>query len=244
MTPAPITASRFGIAASSSAPVEVTMVFSSTSTPGSGAGSEPVAMTMYFALWVVAADADLAGRGDRAPALEPVDLVLLEQELDALGVAVDGRLLVGLHLRQSTVGRRAVRPILAKCGVRRVVELGGVQHRLRRDAADVEAGAAEGLAALDAGGPEAELGAADGADVAAGAGPDHDDVVVSHGSPSVQLHGADLQSQECRQRAPGSYASVAGRRRRRSPTARATSRRRRRERRGRAPRGRSRRRRR
>ncbi len=40
----------FGTSFSSSAPVEVTMRFSSTVTPGSGVDSEPVAITMVFAL--------------------------------------------------------------------------------------------------------------------------------------------------------------------------------------------------
>ena len=60
-------------------------------------------------------------------------------------------------------------------------QLGGVQQRLRRDAADVEAGAAEGRVLLDHGDLHAELRRADGADIAAGAGAD-DDEVVGHGS--------------------------------------------------------------
>ena len=53
MTPAPITARRFGISARSSAPVELTMVFSSMVTPRSGVTSEPLAMTMFLVLWSV-----------------------------------------------------------------------------------------------------------------------------------------------------------------------------------------------
>jgi hypothetical protein len=41
----------FGILASVSAPVEVTMVSSSTVTPGREEASDPVAMTMFFAVW-------------------------------------------------------------------------------------------------------------------------------------------------------------------------------------------------
>src|SRR5690606_21519593 len=55
---------------------------------------------------------------------------------------------------------------------------GGVEHCLRGDAADVEAGAAERFAALGAGGLQAQLGGADRGDVAAGAGADDEDVVV------------------------------------------------------------------
>ncbi len=49
ITPPPITTIDFGTSASSSAPVEVTMRVSSTSTPFSGVDSDPVAMTMFFA---------------------------------------------------------------------------------------------------------------------------------------------------------------------------------------------------
>ncbi len=49
MTPAPTTISFFGGLASASAPVDDTTVFSSISTPGRRATSEPVAMTIFFA---------------------------------------------------------------------------------------------------------------------------------------------------------------------------------------------------
>ena len=67
---------------------------------------------------------------------------------------------------------------------RRVIIFRRVEHRLGRDAADVEAGAAQRLAALGAGGLEAELRGADRGDIAAGAGADHQDVEVevSHSS--------------------------------------------------------------
>mmetsp|Transcript_21416 Transcript_21416/g.50785 ORF Transcript_21416/g.50785 Transcript_21416/m.50785 type:complete len:225 (+) Transcript_21416:572-1246(+) len=48
MTPAPMTIIFLGISFRSSAPVEVVMIFSSTGTPGSEAGTEPVAMTMFL----------------------------------------------------------------------------------------------------------------------------------------------------------------------------------------------------
>src|SRR3546814_12271005 len=53
-----------------------------------------------------------------------------------------------------------------------------VQHRLRRDAADVEAGAAQRLAPLGAGGLQAKLRRADRRDLAAGAGTDDKEVIV------------------------------------------------------------------
>ncbi len=47
--PAPTTTRRFGTSASSSAPVEETIFFSSIATPGSGITSEPVAIRMFLA---------------------------------------------------------------------------------------------------------------------------------------------------------------------------------------------------
>ena len=53
-TPAPITTMVFGILGSVRAPVEVTTVFSSTVTPGRDEASEPEAMTMFFASFLLA----------------------------------------------------------------------------------------------------------------------------------------------------------------------------------------------
>ena len=61
-----------------------------------------------------------------------------------------------------------------------VGDRGRLEQRLGRDAAPEHAGAAERLA-LDDGGGEAELGAADRADVAGGTAAEEDDVVGSHG---------------------------------------------------------------
>ena len=52
ITPPPTTTMRFGTSFNESAPVLVTMVSSSTSTPGKVAGSEPVARTTFFATTV------------------------------------------------------------------------------------------------------------------------------------------------------------------------------------------------
>ena len=105
MTPAPMTTRRFGTLSSSSAPVDETTTFSSISTPGSGVTSEPVAMTIVLRLddlvrAVLRDDLDLARRGDAGRAEEGVDLVLLQEELDALDVAVDALVLEGHHRLQ------------------------------------------------------------------------------------------------------------------------------------------------
>src|SRR5690606_37387963 len=120
-------------------------------------------------------------------ALEPGDLVLLEQEGDAAGELLDRVDPLALHRLEvelrcdldAELGHRAARG--------RLEILGGVEHRLRRNAADVEASAAERLAAFDARGLEPELSGADRGDVSAGAGTDDEDVVVvfSHRSRSL-----------------------------------------------------------
>src|SRR5262249_60648763 len=59
------------------------------------------------------------------------------------------------------------------------------------NAADVEAGAAEGLVLLDYGDLHAELRRADGADIAAGAGADHDEVVGHELLRTIRRYGRD-----------------------------------------------------
>ena len=82
-----------------------------------------------------------------------------------------------LGVEADLLGRQAV-----VLGVLQVVEdLGRAQQRLGRDAAPVEADAAQVVALHDRR-LEAELGGADGRDVAAGPGADDDDVeaLVGH----------------------------------------------------------------
>ena len=61
----------------------------------------------------------------------------------------------------------------------------GLQQRLGRDAADIEAGAAQGLTLFHAGDLHAQLRGADGAHIAAGAGANHDHIKsITHGQAS------------------------------------------------------------
>ena len=70
---------------------------------------------------------------------------------------------VGLHLGPVDRGRAAHQAHLLEVLMGLVQAVGGVQQRLGRDAADVQAGAAQGLAPLDAGDLQAKLRGADGA---------------------------------------------------------------------------------
>ena len=106
----------------------------------------------HLRLAVGALDLDLARRGDAAGAVKRVDLVLLEQELDALDVAVDALVLERHHRRQIELGRGNADAHFAERVPGLLEQFGGVQQRLRRDAADVQAGAAEGRALLHDGG--------------------------------------------------------------------------------------------
>src|SRR5436190_3030191 len=123
-------------------------------------------------------------------ALDPGDLVLLEQELDPLRVLrADGarplhrHAVVELHLagRHTEVGR-----LLHLLG-----DVCRLEQRLRRDAPPDDAGAAEPFA-LDDGGVEAELGGADRADVAGGAAADADHAERSHGQ-STSMRGFSIR---------------------------------------------------
>ena len=194
ITPAPMTRSFFGTLSSSSAPSEETTTFSSISMPGRRVTSEPVAMTMFFVstTWFEPSSpltSICPAAAMRAAAVEGVDLVLLQEELDALDVALDALVLEGHHGLEIELRRRDADPHLAEVALRLLEALGGVQQRLRRDAADVEAGAAMGLALLDHGGVQPELRRANGADIAAGAGSD-DDEIVGHGGSKRLSHSA------------------------------------------------------
>jgi hypothetical protein len=113
-----------------------------------------------------------------AGALDVLDVVLLEEELDALGQARDGCLL-GLHHGGQVELDITNLDTAALCVVQNlVVEVRVVEQRLGGDAADVEAGAAEGTALLNAGDLEAGLTSLDGSNVASNAATDDDQILV------------------------------------------------------------------
>ncbi len=121
-----------------------------------------------------------------AEALEPLDLVLLEQPLDAAGERADDAVLARQQLLQIELDRPYADAVVAEAMLRLLEVLARLQQRLRGDAADIEAGAAKRQLArgrgpaLDARGAQAQLRRADGSDIAARSTPDDDDVEVSH----------------------------------------------------------------
>ncbi len=142
-------------------------------------GEDDVLGGVGLLLAVRALDFDLARPGEPPAAADPVDLVLLEQELDALGVGVDDVLLALLDAHHVEGGRGDVDAEVV--GLADLVEhRRRLQQRLGRDAAALQARAAELGVLLDHRHLEPELTGADAGDVAAGAAADDDHVVIGH----------------------------------------------------------------
>ena len=147
---------------------------------GAGRDDDVLGLERRF-LAVAGFDEDLARSSDPPLADDPVDLVLLEQKRDAVDVGGDGVVLV-LHQRRHIEFGRADDDSQRRQFMRGLLEhFGGVEQRLRRDATDVEARAAERLHLLDHGDLHAELCRTDRAHITGGAGADHDDI-MGHGN--------------------------------------------------------------
>ena len=111
-----------------------------------------------------------------AVALGPRDLVLLEEELDTLRILGHDVGLAGHH--RGHIDRRSVDLDAVFGGVQSqpLIALRALQQRLRRNAPNVDARAAERLVEFDAGDGETELCCANASDIAAGAAAEHHDV--------------------------------------------------------------------
>ena len=120
---------------------------------------------------------------DRAVALPVVHLVLLEEHLDAPGQAVDHLVLVAQHHLEIEADLTRPDTVIGHAVAGLVEQMRGVQQGLRRDAADIETGAAQAAALLDAGDLHAELRRLDGTDIAARPAADHHEIVAHHVSP-------------------------------------------------------------
>ncbi len=124
-------------------------------------------------------DIDAVRAGKSGMALQPLHLVLLQQKGDAAGQLLYRLCLFGMHGVEMELD---LTDLDAELGERALLgfleQFGGVQERLGRDAADIEAGAPQSLAALDASRAQAKLAGTDGGHIAAGPGADHDYVIV------------------------------------------------------------------
>jgi hypothetical protein len=144
---------------------------------GVGAGGEDDVAGLQGRLAGVAFDDDAVGRGDAAPAVEGLDLVLLEQEGDAAGVLLHDFVFafedfgdVDAHVAEHDAEVGGVAGVVG--------ELGRFEQGFGGDAAAEQAGAAEAAVFFDDRGLESELPGADGGDVAAGSAADDDHVVL------------------------------------------------------------------
>ncbi|MNP18380.1 hypothetical protein D3C76_1108630 [compost metagenome] len=103
----------------------------------------------------------------------------LEQGGHAAGQVLDDGVLAANHRRDVDADALGFDAVDFEAFVSLMVLVGAVQQRLGRNAADVQAGAAQSglaflvLVLLDAGGLETELGCLDGGNVAAGARTNH-----------------------------------------------------------------------
>ena len=125
----------------------------------------------------------------RQPAVAEVarDLAFFEQAVDALGVGLDHVVLVGEHGGQIEFDRADLHAEAAEAVLGLVEVFAGLQEGFAGDASHAQAGAAQGVLLLHAGDLHAELGRADGGDVAAGARADYDEVKrgLCHSIPRV-----------------------------------------------------------
>src|SRR5690606_32730058 len=130
-------------------------------------------------LAVQAGDFNLLAGQQLAVAFQQGDAVGLEQAGDAAGQVLDDGVLARDHLRHIEGDALGLGAVHFEAFVGLMVLVGAVQQRLRRNAADVQAGAAEGdlavlvLVLLDAGGLQAELRRLDGGHVAPWARANH-----------------------------------------------------------------------
>jgi hypothetical protein len=109
-----------------------------------------------------------------------LNLVLLEQHLDAAGEPGDHLVLAAMHGRHADADARALDtgepPLAGALG--NLERVGVLEQRLGGDAAPDQAGAAERLLTLDDGHLEAQLGGANRSHVATRSRADHHHVVL------------------------------------------------------------------
>ena len=122
-------------------------------------------------------DGDGFAGEELSASLQPVDAVRFEELGDAAGELFDDVVFADNHRGHIEGGGAGADAVCGAVVLDFFVEGGAFQQGFGRDAADVQAGAAEGRSGFDAGGFVAKLGGADGGDVATGAAADDDDVV-------------------------------------------------------------------
>ena len=109
-----------------------------------------------------------------------LNVTLLEEGADAHVQLGDNLVFIREHRRdiESDLLGTNQAVLLAVAGV--LVDFGGMEERLGRNAADIEAGAAEGVVLFHESHLETELAGLDGGDIATGTGTDYDEIELRH----------------------------------------------------------------
>ena len=150
-----------------------------------GAGGEDDGFRLQLLRPLVGLDGDLAGRGDRRLPHHHLHLVLLEKVADA-GVELLRHAARAFHHGVDIIADPVGLKPEFLGPVHQVENFGGPQQRLRRDAAPVQANAAQMFALNDCG-FQPQLRRADRRDIAPRPRADHDHIKIrSHLQPSVE----------------------------------------------------------
>jgi len=180
ITPPPTTTSFFGTLWKLMAWSEETIVSPSNFMNGSSTGVEPVAMTMFFAVncWSPTVTV-LPETKEAAPVMTVILRALASWETPPTSLVTTASFFLRRVARSQLDGAE-FHAVFGGVLLGEDVVLGGGEEGLARNATDVEAGATESGAFLDEGDLEAELGGAERAGVAAGAGADDKEIEGSH----------------------------------------------------------------
>ncbi len=136
---------------------------------------------------VVRLDLHFARLGDGAEAAKSSDLVAFHEGAHAAGEGFHDLVFARQHGGEVEADLIEDDAVFGGFLFREDEMIARSEERFARDAADVEAGAAEVGVFLDEGGLESELGGTDGADIAARARADDDDVEFIHGKGVAPL---------------------------------------------------------
>ena len=125
-------------------------------------------------------DGDGFAGEELSASLQPVNAVCFEELGDAAGELFDDVVFAGNHRGHIEGGSAGADTVCGAVVLDFFVEGGAFQQGFGRDAADVQAGTAEGRSGFDAGGFVTKLGGADGGNVSAGTCADDYYIVLRH----------------------------------------------------------------
>ena len=174
---------RFGMKLSSSAAVEIPDARIGGNKPrrgGFGAGGDDRLVEAHDPRALCGFDPQGLGRSELALAGHRLDLSLLGEPGEARRQALDHAILPATDCRR-VKGRRAKAHAMRTHRLGVVDDLGDMKQRLGRDAADIEADAAEGRARVDQNDVLPEIGGAESGGVAAGPGAQNQNVGLEIG---------------------------------------------------------------